>query len=245
MMNNGSQQFYEKKYNLWDDMKVHGPASRHTRRIILKWLEDLYFSDVIDISCGGGQLLIDIRNKFGSLSLTGTEFTRSAIETNKNKVPDINFEYFNIELDAPLNKRDLVLCIDVLEHIADDQAAINKLGAMTSKYLLIAVPLGRLTHSDKISLGHLHGYSKKEIIKKLSMAGFNIKKTLNWGFPFYSITRFFNKGYTKNLAEGRVTHFKKTVFNFLYLLYFINLPFIGGRLFVLCEPLNSYESSIK
>lgn len=244
-MNNFSQQFYEKKFKLWDDMKVYGPTSRHTRRIILKWLEEINFSTLIDISCGGGQLLNDIKNNFGLLSLTGTEYTNNAVENNKNRYPNINFEYFNFELDAPLGKRDIVLCIDVLEHITNDQAAMEKLWAMTNKHLLIAVPLGRLSNSDITSLGHLHGYTEKEVINKLKLAGFRINKFLNWGFPFYSITRLINRGFSKNPAEGKINSIKKLIFIFLYLLYFVNLPFFGGRLFVLCEPVTIDETTIE
>lgn len=242
-MDNDNQPFYTQKYYLWDDMKVFGPAARHTRRIILKWLEDLTFSNVIDISCGGGQLLAKIGKKFGAVGLTGTELTEKAVEVNRQKDQSTNFELFEIEHDEPLTKRDLVLCIDVLEHINGDQDALRKLKAMTNKYLLIAVPLGKVTIAERESLGHLHGYTTAEINAKLSIAELKVIKSLQWGFPFYSIVRTLTNRFSQSPAEGRVTTFKKLIFNFLYLLYFVNLPIFGGRYFVLCKPLIQNEIS--
>ena len=235
-MNNSGQTFYEKKHLSWDPMKDVGPAARHTRRIIVDWVKTLEFVDVIDISCGAGQLLSEIKKNLGKDILFGTEFTEKAVEINRKKHIDMNFVTFDLEIDPPLPKRDLVLCIDVLEHINNDQIALEKLRLMTNKYLIIAVPLGRVSNSERESLGHLNGYKQNEFRRKLISAGFSITKSLQWGFPFYQFTRGITNIFPQSPAEGETTPFKKIIFRILYRLYFASVPIFGGRFFVLCEP---------
>ena len=217
-------------------MKDVGPAARHTRRIIVNWMKPLEFSDVIDISCGAGQLLSEIKEKLGKDLLFGTEFTEKAVEINRKKHVDMKFVTFDLENDPPLPKRDLVLCIDVLEHINNDQIALEKLRLMTNKYLIIAVPLGRVSNSERESLGHIHGYKPNEFLSKLISAGFIITKSLQWGFPFYQFSRLITNKFPQSPAEGETTPFKKMIFSILYSLYFASVPILGGRFFVLCEP---------
>lgn len=217
-------------------MKDYGPSARHTRRIIMEWLSDLSFKSVLDVSCGSGQLLAIIRNNYPTTKLTGTEFTEKNVTTNRHYSPEINFMTFDLETDGALEQRDLILCIDVLEHIADDQLALHKLKAMTGKYLLLAVPLGRVSRNERLSLGHLHGYSPMEFDYSIEQANLKIVKSLQWGFPFYRFTRFITTIFNKSPAEGKITTKKMALFKLLFFLYKFNLPFLGGRYFVLCTP---------
>jgi len=217
-------------------MKDFGPAARHTKRIIMEWLSSISFDSVIDVSCGGGQLLAGISENFFIPDLIGTEFTDQNVSANRERFPWINFLTFDLEKDKPLEPRDLVLCIDVLEHIEDDQLALQKLRIMTKKYLFLAVPLGRVSINERFSLGHLHGYSKTSIDNLIEQANFNRIKSLLWGFPFYWFTRKLTNLFGQSPAEGKVSPGKKVLFLLLYILYKINLPIIGGRYFVLCAP---------
>lgn len=234
-MREDSKEFYLGKFLSWDQMKVYGPAARHTRRIVHKFIRKLEFSSVIDISCGGGHLLQELSEKYEQTSLTGTELTDFALSINKERLPLANFFNFDLEKDEHSEKYDLVLCIDVLEHIEDDRLALTKLRRMTNKYMLLAVPLGRVTPEQRESLGHLHGYTAIEVNEKLTSAGFKPIKSLQWGFPFYNIIRCLTENFPISPAEGRISRSKKALFFLLYILYFFSLRFWGGRFFILCE----------
>jgi len=227
--------FYSDRWINWDEMKKNGPTARHTRRIILNLLRKIKFKSVLDVSCGGGHLLNEIQKKFSNVDLYGTEFIDFAVDMNKNRYRNIEFYKLDISSTSLDNNYDLVLLIDVLEHIENDDKALNNLIKMTRKYLLISVPLGPLFEKEKKLLGHVHGYKKSNIDNMLLKAGLIIKESKIWGYPFYNLVRRFSQIPSEFPAEGSYSMKKKFFAIFLYYLYFLSLPKWGERYFVLCE----------
>ncbi|GAP08152.1 protein containing methyltransferase domain [Anaerolinea thermolimosa] len=235
-MENFDQGYYWNKWKLWDEMKTYGAAARHTRRNVFKIIKGCDFQSAVDIGCGGGHLLAEFRSKYPELKLAGTEFIETAVIENRKRYPSIDFFMLDItegSLDACY---DLVLCIDVLEHIDDDIKALKNLRKMTGKFLVVGVPIGKVSKSERSSLGHVHGYTINEVSMKVYKAGFQILRSLEWGFPFYNLARLVTKNMRSSPAEGKFTVVKGVLFSFLYYLYFINLPIFGNKYFLLCEP---------
>jgi len=228
--------FYDALTDQWDDMKRYGANARHTYRHIFSLLRGLSYQTVLDVSCGGAFLLQQIRNRKADVLLAGTEFSTHAIELCKTRIPDAEFYNLNLEQSALPRQFDLVLCIDVLEHIQDDLAALQNLRNMTGKYLLIAVPLGPIFKTERENLGHIHAYSRSEIRSKLCTAHFRVIREICWGFPFYDLSRRIAVLLKRNPAEGRYTIGKRRIFNLLYGVYFLNIFPFGERYFALCEP---------
>lgn len=235
-MKNFDQEYYWDKWKLWDEMKTYGAAARHTRRNVFKIIKGCDFKSVIDVSCGGGHLLAEFRSKYPELKLAGTEFIETAVIENSRRYPSINFLKLDIT-EGSLNECfDLVLCIDVLEHINDDIKALKNLRKITGKFLVIGVPIGNVSKSERLSLGHVHGYSIDELSMKVNKAGFQILRSIEWGFPFYNLARLVTKNMSSSPAEGKFTVKKSVIFTFLYYLYFINFPIFGNKYFILCKP---------
>jgi 2-polyprenyl-3-methyl-5-hydroxy-6-metoxy-1,4-benzoquinol methylase len=116
--------------------------------LIMSYLESEKISfndkDVIDVGCGVGFLLLAIKEKFHTRSLTGSDFSQNAIDFSKKKFPGINF--FRQDLNDPIpGNYDIILCTEVLEHLEKPYLAIkNMLNALRpGGTMIITVPNGR------------------------------------------------------------------------------------------------------
>jgi SAM-dependent methyltransferase len=225
---------YEGIWTEWDDMKTYGPASRHVRRLIINLLKGLHFNSVLDVGCGVGTLLNEIKQLYPAVELSGTEYSREGLEIARKRLPQIRTAQLDISKEKLDQTSDLVFCIDVLEHIEDDLAAMKNLHAMTNKYMLAVVPTGPLFEVERDRVGHVHGYSTEEFSEKLIQAGFKVIRDIQWGFPFYNIYRRILHRMPENSTIGEFGLFRKMVSLGIYLLMFLNLPVWGERYFVLC-----------
>lgn len=82
-------------------------------------------------------------------------------------------------------KFDSIVCINVLEHIKNDNAALSNLFKLLKigATLILLVPLHKLLYGeiDK-SIGHFRRYEKDDLIKKMQSLGFKIIKVRKLNF---------------------------------------------------------------
>lgn len=74
---------------------------------------------VIDIGCGAGDLLAEVRKQRPEATLAGLDYSGKAVEGVKLAFPEGEFRQFVIERELPYEsgRFDLVMCCDVLEHL--------------------------------------------------------------------------------------------------------------------------------
>lgn len=93
---------------------------------------------LMDVGCGNGYLLKQIKNKYPGINLTGYDI--------KNTDDSVEYKYIkgNIE-QLPFEDKsfDVVTCSHVIEHIVDFEKAIAELKRVTRKRLIIVVPCQR------------------------------------------------------------------------------------------------------
>ena len=75
----------------WDDMKRYGPFSRHLRRIIKKMIRPLNFNSVLDVGCGQGSFLKELKTEFPTIRPHGIDISPAAIRIAHKRVPDGQF----------------------------------------------------------------------------------------------------------------------------------------------------------
>ena len=230
-----SPAFYDKAWDQWDHMKIYGPTARHTRRLIFKLLKGISFNTVLDAGCGTGVLLQQIHEKFPHIQSTGVEYSPHGLDIAQKRLPGSSFHVLNLA-EEKLNKQfDLVTCIDVLEHIPDDRSALKNLLEMTADYLILSVPLGKLIREEQERMGHVHGYSRRELEQKLQNAGFEILRVIQWGFPFYNLHRRLANRMSQEATTGKYSSRKKLISHLIYLLFYLNIAPGGERYYVLCS----------
>lgn len=135
---------------------------------------DLNNSDVIDVGTGTGHLLSFFKEHYDPKSITGIDFSESAIEVAKKTLPDGKFFVHDLykKLDA---KYDIILCTEVIEHLLNpDQALKNIIDMMgEDSVILITVPNGRTDQYE----GHINFWSPEswEVFIKNNTGGLSVR----------------------------------------------------------------------
>ena len=158
--------------------------------------------------------------KYPHIQMMGTEYSLHGLDVAKERLPNANFQVIDLAKEKLNLQFDLVTCIDVLEHIEDDRAALINLHSMTAKYLVLSVPLGPLFKEEVDRMGHVHGYSREEVDNKLRDAGFEIIEAIQWGFPFYNIHRRIANRLHGQATTGQYSFNKKLASYLLYLFFY-------------------------
>lgn len=223
-------EIWEKK---WGDMQKFGPCHLHRRRI-MKEMIDFEFRSVLDVGCGEGSNLEFINSLRENLDLTGIDISKRAVGMMREKLPNAAFFELDCQRDKLNKKFDLVTCIDVVEHLPDDEVAIKNLFDMTEKHCLIATIQGTMRHFEK-EIGHERNYRIGELEKKMEKVGFYIQKNISWGWPFHSplYRNFLDTAELNKLTEGKMGTIKRFVGRLIYFLFFLNSYKKGDMLFIL------------
>lgn len=116
---------------------------------------------VLDVGCGDGRLLHDIRSRLPDANLVGCDFSERAISFARAFSPNVDFVVSDVaEVPGQFN---LVSCIETLEHIPDSElaAVVAAMGARIAPggHLLISVPSVNL----KMSAKHYRHYTLESL----------------------------------------------------------------------------------
>jgi SAM-dependent methyltransferase len=159
-------------------------------------------------------------NKMESLGFQGKaiDISTEAIKIAKlNTNPAKTDIQFGDILKYKNNKKyDLVLSFEVLEHIKDDQLAINNIHKLLKNNgtFVFSVPAHMSKWGEMDTMGgHFRRYERHELIQKLKVAEFKIKTIWTFGFPFLNLvqsisrTGFFTRN---NLNVSKTAKTKKS-----------------------------------
>jgi SAM-dependent methyltransferase len=145
----------------------------------------------LDIGCG----IADISEHFALKGWSGKaiDFSDEAVkEARDNLAAYKNIEVKKESLFQTSGKFNTVFCLDVLEHIEDDTAALNKISSLLSLdgYLVLAVPSNpKEWRWDDDFYGHYRRYSPEEIRKKLTETGFEPLFFSDFTYPAFWLMR--------------------------------------------------------
>ena len=101
-------------------------------------------SDVLDVGCGYGWLLDAFE---GARSLSGIDIAHHAIEEASNRMPQRFFKQANLQDPIPFSHRfDLILAINVIEHLTDPEAGITSIANATKPNGIVIIHLPTITN---------------------------------------------------------------------------------------------------
>ena len=220
----------------WDDMKKYGPMSRHIRRNIKLLIRSLDFQTVLDVGCGQGSFLAELRADFPHIKPFGTDISASGVELARRQVPEGQFWVLDATKERLDEKFDLVVCSEVVEHILDDMAVLRNIAHMTGKYLVVSTVQGRMRRFEASEVGHVRNYASGELVQKIQASGFKVRKVVEWGFPFYSpLYRDFLQLTGSKGTTGAFGPMRKILSIVIYYLFMLNSSKRGDEIFVLAE----------
>ncbi|MEF3279771.1 MAG: class I SAM-dependent methyltransferase [Elusimicrobiota bacterium] len=219
-----------------------------SRNDIISYLLLSNFKDkkikIIDIGCAGGSLLFYLKKK-GFENLYG-------MDNNKSIIGSKNFKNINIVLGDALKTEfkndffDVVISSDILEHIENDEKAIEETNRILKKggIFIVFVPAFKFlwSYHDVIN-EHKRRYTKRDLVNIIEKHGFKILKASYWNFSFFIpalLIRWF-KGFFRIRSNDYyklpylINKFIILILKFEnFILRFINFPF-GVSVFVVAK----------
>jgi SAM-dependent methyltransferase len=172
---------YLKKVGDW-----HGQDSYWKAHKVLEMIQKhkLTPNSIDDIGCGAGEVLVEIqKNMAAGLDFRGFDISPQAISIASKK-ETINLKFYNEDfLESEVNPPDLLLLLDVFEHISNYRSYLNSLRKKTDR-IIFHVPLDIaakevLKKSDYMlymhhKYGHLHFFTKETALITLSDLGYDV-----------------------------------------------------------------------
>jgi SAM-dependent methyltransferase len=185
---------------------------RGRRRILLAALERarVRATSILDIGSGAGTHLELLGGRFPGASLTAIDFERAPLcfcrddrglpvcQADAQRLPFASASF------------DLVVGLDVLEHLADDAAALGEMHRVgrPGATLVLTVPAFRALWGSVDELGHhRRRYRGRELRKRVEAAGFEILLERYFNsllFPAIAGVRLLSRAFPRRPAGGAV-----------------------------------------
>lgn len=176
---------------------------RYNRKVALDGIRDKLVGEnccYLDVGCSSGYMLADVLKRFPEVHAVGADYFSVGLLQCHKCFPDIPL--FQIDLancQFGDNLFDAVTCLNVLEHIPNDQTALKHLFRIIKPggKMVVTVPMGRGLYDiyDEVHY-HIRRYEKKELIYKINSAGFDILKNNYFGvfvYPGFSLIKKVNR----------------------------------------------------
>ena len=179
------------KYGIFDDTASEPPTYKTLRRLdslkryngwIWERLAPYVGQRVLEIGAGSGTMT---RFLYGRELIVATDRETPYLDRLRNRFrrkPGVVVERLDPDSDESLDLAryafDTVTCINVLEHTADDDAALRRANQLLQPggRIIVFVPAGKeLFGTLDQGVGHQRRYERDELIEKLRAAGFEIE----------------------------------------------------------------------
>ena len=220
----------------WGDLQRLGPVHRHQRAALIALVTKLEVRTVLDVGCGSGENLAALARTMPHLALFGVDVSPKALSLAAQRAPTARLRQLDAQSNKLAERFDLVMALQVLEHLPDDVAALRNMAAMANRWVLVTTMRGRMRRSEP-AIGHLRNYSNGELRQKAASAGLDVVDLFGWGFPFYSpLYRTIVEWLPGGPPQGPMRRGQRTVASLLYLLYCLNVPRWGDVVTMLARP---------
>jgi 2-polyprenyl-3-methyl-5-hydroxy-6-metoxy-1,4-benzoquinol methylase len=231
--------------------KIHNSGKEdfrwnNLRELVLKYVEG---SSVLDAGCGTGHMTLKLLNEGHAVTAIDrskelTKFTQEAVKQDNFKAEVYTLDLLNVD-QLGINIYENVICLDVLEHIDNDELALQKLVSTLKKggNLIFSVPACSFLYGTRDrDIGHYRRYDKKDLISLIKKADLEIKVIQYWNFLGFFPTLFSEKLLHRKISE-EIRYSKKP--HYICLNYLLNKWFfivennvrfsIGLSLIAICK----------
>ncbi len=139
---------------------------------------------VADVGCGSGEILVQLSKQLPqNINFYGFDISQQAIAIAQSRTTDrLHFECKDLAQKSDASFYDLLLVIDVIEHIDNYFSFLNSL-SNKSKYTIFHIPLDisvwslfreKMLIESKQRVGHIHNFTEDFIKSILSDYGYII-----------------------------------------------------------------------
>jgi len=133
--------------NVYDKYATRNPVERRLVGAFLDDVRELASStgaaEAHEVGCGEGELSLMLARE--GLRMRGSDLSAEVIEEARRRAADAGLEvdYRAAPIDslaAPADAAELIVCCEVLEHLDDPDAGLERLISLASPWLLVSVP---------------------------------------------------------------------------------------------------------
>ncbi len=186
------------KYKSSNLNKYGDPIARIPLNCFLRTLQHLLdplgVKKILDAGCGEGFVAKYLISRNRNLIIEGIDISGEAIVASKEFCPEVAFHKADICKSGYADKSfDLVLAIEVLEHLSNPEIAISEARRLSCRYCIFSVPLEPYYRICNFLLGknmkrlgspseHLWNWSLKEfhLLLKKYFGKVNLKISFPW-----------------------------------------------------------------
>ncbi|MFH1940681.1 MAG: methyltransferase domain-containing protein [bacterium] len=150
--------------------------------------------EILDAGAGFGQYAYYCARRFPTARILGLEINPDHVSdgngfSTKMRMDHLRFEVADITKITCRDRFDVVLAVDVLEHVEDDEDLLLRFftALKPEGRVILSTPSIYRSHADDAEFVGEHvreGYSEDEIRRKFANAGFRIKR-LTYGYGFW------------------------------------------------------------
>ena len=179
------------RYNLIDEISSAGEKTLYrmagmSRYNAWLWEQIAPFTGqrVLEVGAGIGTMTRHLLNKELILSTDFEPVYLDRLREAFGQYPNVMVHPLNLDDRIPpwlpTQRVDTVLCVNVLEHVEDDEASLQHFFSLLpsgGRVVLIVPALSRLYGTIDQAIGHYRRYEHTDIVHKLQRAGFQVEKT--------------------------------------------------------------------
>jgi 2-polyprenyl-3-methyl-5-hydroxy-6-metoxy-1,4-benzoquinol methylase len=241
-----SRAYYEASQPGRDDYWRKMAAPRFRVATIIEWLRRSPPATLVDLGCGGGQLLREVQRELPHAALCGFDLSASQIAANRERLPGIDWQVANldgpVELgDAHRDRFEAVVASEIIEHVGDPAAFLRNAAALAvpgEGRLILSTQSGRIRETER-RVGHRRHFTRSQLEALLEAAGWEPIRLWRCGFPFHDLSKWVaNRHPDRTMAEysEKPYGFKQNAVCFLLRLAFrFNSKRRGAQLFAVAR----------
>lgn len=138
-MNIANKENFEKKYT--ETNFITNWLINNFYKNLESLVKNQNINSVLEVGCGHGFSTQYLRKFFPTQLIEASDYEQNLVDDAKIKNPDINIKQESIyDLQRSDDSFDLVVCLEVLEHLDHPDQALKELARVTNNFCLLSVP---------------------------------------------------------------------------------------------------------
>jgi 2-polyprenyl-3-methyl-5-hydroxy-6-metoxy-1,4-benzoquinol methylase len=241
-----NQAYYDQTSAGQEDYWRKMAAPRFRVRTVLSLLRQIAPSTVVDLGCGGGQLLHEVAAATPGARLTGIDISPRQMDLNQARWPEVSWRVANLDAPATFeadqaDQFDAVVAMEIIEHLDHPAVFLANARALArphSGQLVLSTQSGPMRETER-RVGHKQHFTAAEMSRLLEEAGWEPLRVWNAGFPFHDLSKWYANrnpdASMKQFGEQSYGLYQNAVCLALRGLFRLNSNHRGAQLFALAR----------
>jgi SAM-dependent methyltransferase len=200
---------YKNELYLKNNINWHQEDSSYKASFVKKSLKrnNISFRTCVDIGCGAGLVTELLAKEYPNSKFKGCDFSPDAALFWDQRTKLDNLEFSNADVTSRSDLHDLIICLDVFEHVEDYYLFLRSIRSVGINFIfnipldmnVMKVLLNGIKYTRE-EVGHLHYFNEYTALETLKDCGFRIKDSF--------LSTAFLSTPPRNLRQGLVLPFR-------------------------------------